>query len=69
MERPPGGPGGNLGGLLGQRITLHRKKFHFLRLRGVYNFVEPPRPHPPPPPHPQSQTHRVRSYRASAHGP
>ena len=26
MERPPGG---NLGGLAGQRITQHRKKFHF----------------------------------------
>ena len=39
----------------------------FTTLRGVYNFVGPPRP--PPPPHPQSQTHRVRSYRASAHGP
>ena len=34
----------------------------FTTLRGVYNFVGPP-------PHPLLQTHIVRAYRASAHGP
>ena len=33
----------------------------FTTLRVVYNFAGPP--------HPQLQTHRVRAYRASAHGP
>ena len=40
MDRPPGGPGGvNLGGLAGQRITLHRKKFHFWIIQTMLNKI------------------------------
>ena len=52
MDRPPGGPGegGKLGGggLAGQRITLHQKKFHFLRIEGDEYIIslDPPPPTP-----------------------
>ena len=36
MDRPPGGPGG---GLAGQRITLHRKKFHFCIILIILNKI------------------------------
>ena len=35
----------------------------FTTLRGVYNFVGPPRPHPQP------QTHRAAAYKALVHEP
>ena len=37
MDRPPGG---NLGGLAGQRITLHRKKFHFCIIHIIMNKID-----------------------------
>ena len=38
MDWPPGG--GNLGGLAGQRITLHRKKFHFCIIHIILNKID-----------------------------
>ena len=37
MDRPPGG---TLGGLAGQRITLHRKKFHFCIVHIILNKID-----------------------------
>ena len=37
MDRPSGGV--NLGGLAGQRITLHRKKFHFCIIQTTLNTI------------------------------
>ena len=41
MDRPPGGSRGRgkLGGLAGQRITIHRKKFHFCIIQTILNKI------------------------------
>ena len=41
MDRPPGGAGRglDLGGLVGQRMTLHRKKFHFCIIQTILNKI------------------------------
>ena len=42
MDRPPGGVQGGVnlgGGLAGQRITLHRKKFNFCIIQTMLNTI------------------------------